>query len=319
MALLEVRDLKTYFYTEGGVVKAVDGVNFEIGKGEVSGLVGETGCGKSVTALSIMRLIQPPGKIVGGEVIFEGENLLEKDEEEMRKTRGSRISMVFQDPMTSLNPVFTVGDQISEAIILHQMENRSDALPKAIEMMRRVMIPDPEERMGYYPHQFSGGMRQRAMIAMMLSCRPSLFIADEPTTSVDATTQAQILNLMLAFQKAFNMSILIITHNLGLVAQTCDKVVVMYAGQVMEEADVETLFQNPKHPYTIGLLGSIPKPLMSVQDLKIIPGVVPSLINPPRGCRFHPRCLMAYDKCSITRPNQLTVGADHRVACHLYE
>ena len=318
MVLLDIKDLKTYFYTDIGTVKAVNGVNFKIRKGEVAGLVGETGCGKSVTALSIMGLIQKPGKIVGGEIIFEGEDLLKKTEEEMRKIRGNKISMVFQDPMTSLNPVFKVGDQILEAILLHQTKQHSEALEKTIEIVKAVYIPDPEERVLYYPHQFSGGMRQRAMIAMMLSCRPSLFIADEPTSSLDATTQIQILNLMFDFQKKFNMSILLITHNLGLVARTCDKVVVLYAGQVMEEADVKSIFHDPKHPYTKGLLGSIPKPLTSVQDLNIIPGVVPSLINPPPGCLFNPRCSEAHDRCRIEQPHLVTASPDHRVACHLY-
>ena len=294
--LLSIRNLKTHFYTEEGIVEALDGVNLDIMRGETLGLVGETGCGKSVTALSVMRLIpSPPGKIIAGEILFEGEDLLDKSPKEMRQIRGRKISMIFQDPTTSLNPVYTIGDQVGEAIRLHHDTNKALTWERMVEALRLVRIADAEERATNYPHQFSGGMRQRVMIAMMLSCWPALLIADEPTTSLDVTIQAQVLLLMEELQRELNMSILLITHNLGVVAETCDRVGVMYSGNVIELADVETLFEAPKHPYTQGLLGSVPRPDRDLEDLAIIPGSVPSLINPPPGCRFHPRCSYAMD------------------------
>jgi oligopeptide/dipeptide ABC transporter ATP-binding protein len=318
--LLSIRNLKTYFYTEEGIVEALDGVNLDIFRGETLGLVGETGCGKSVTALSIMQLIpSPPGKIVDGEIFFDGENLLEKTTEEMRQIRGGKISMIFQDPMTSLNPVYTIGDQIAEAVRLHQTTDRALTWEGVLEALRMVRIADVEDRAYSYPHQFSGGMRQRAMIAMMLSCMPSLLIADEPTTSLDVTIQAQVLDLMSGLQKDLKTSILLITHNLGVVAETCDRVGVMYSGNMIELADALTLFGSPKHPYTQGLLGSIPRPDRDIAELEVIPGSVPSLISPPRGCRFHPRCKHVMEICKAEKPHELLISKGHMVACHLYE
>lgn len=316
--LLEVRDLKTYFYTGEGVVKAVDGVTFDIKEGEIFCLVGETGCGKSVTSLSIMRLVPKPGKIVGGKIFFKGKNLLELSEDEMRKIRGKEISMIFQNPMTSLNPVYTVGFQIAEPIMIHQKLKKREAWKKAIEMIAAVKIPDPEARAKSYPHQLSGGMRQRAMIAMMLSCNPSLLIADEPTTALDVTIQAQILELMKELREKFNTSILMITHDLGVVAEIADRVGVMYAGNIVELADVESIFENPKHPYTQGLLRTIPTKGKKKSELEIIPGNVPNLVNPPPGCRFHPRCKYAMEICKKEKPKMIEIEKGHFVACHLY-
>jgi len=315
--LLSIRNLKTHFYTEEGVVEALDGVNLDIMRGETMGLVGETGCGKSVTALSVIQLIpSPPGKIIAGEILFEGENLLDKSTEEMRQIRGRKISMIFQDPMTSLNPVYCIGDQVGEAIRLHQHTTKGLTWERMVEALQLVRIADARERATDYPHQFSGGMRQRAMIAMMLSCRPVLLIADEPTTSLDVTIQAQVLLLMKELQRELNMSILLITHNLGVVAETCDRIGVMYSGNVIELADAETLFEAPRHPYTQGLLGSIPRPDRDMEDLTIIPGSVPSLINLPPGCRFHPRCSYAKEICRREKPKELMVEKGHMVACH---
>lgn len=317
--LLSIRNLKVRFDTEEGVVEALDGVNLDIMRGETLGLVGETGCGKSVTALSVLQLIpSPPGEIVAGKILFEGENLLEKSPDEMRHVRGRQISMIFQDPMTSLNPVYTIGDQVGEAIRLHQHTDRAATRRRIVDALQLVRIPDAEERVANYPHQFSGGMRQRAMIAMMLSCRPALLIADEPTTALDVTIQAQMLLLMQELQTELNMSILLITHNIGVVAETCDRVGVMYSGNIVELADVYTLFESATHPYTQGLLGSIPRPDRDVEDLAIIPGSVPSLINPPAGCRFHPRCVHAQDICLREKPEESMVEEGHMVACHLF-
>lgn len=322
--LLSVQGLKTYFFLERGVVKAVDGVDFEINKGEIFGVVGETGCGKSVTSLSILRLIpSPPGKIVEGKVIFEGENLLEKSKEEMRKIRGNKISMIFQDPHTSLDPVFTVGYQIAESIELHQVIEQhlisAEEVPKkVIEMLKLVKIPDPEHRVVEYPHMFSGGMKQRTMIAMMLSCNPSLLIADEPTTAVDVTIQAQILDLMRELRQKLGMSILIITHNLGVIAEMCDRVAVMYAGNIVEQADLKTLFKSPKHPYTHALLEAVPKVGTKKGELASIPGMVPSLITPPPGCKFHPRCSHAMDICRKKFPQMVEIGKGQLARCFLY-
>lgn len=318
--LLEVRNLKTYFETEDGTVPAVDGVDFSIDKGTTLGIVGESGCGKSVTSLSIMGLIpNPPGKIVGGEILFEGEDLLKKSEAEMRRIRGNEISMIFQEPMTSLNPVFTIGNQIMESIMLHQGLSKADARNKAIEMLRLVGIPSPEKRVDEYPHQLSGGMRQRVMIAMALSCNPKLLIADEPTTALDVTIQAQILDLMRKLRDDLGTAIMLITHDLGVVAELCEQVVVMYAGKIVERGDVGTIFANPTHPYTLGLLGSIPKLHENQRRLQAIPGVVPNPAFMPKGCRFHPRCKYAAEQCKLAQPSLTELGNGHEVACWRYK
>lgn len=317
--LLNVKGLKTYFYMDEGVVKAVDGVDFDIKKGEIFGLVGESGCGKSVTALSIMRLIpSPPGKIVGGEVVFEGENLLTKSKEEMRRIRGGKISMIFQDPHSSLNPVFTIENQIGEVIELHENLDKS-GIPKAVEdSLRTVRIPDPRVRMYQYPHQFSGGMKQRAMIAMAIR-KPLLLIADEPTTALDVTIQIQILELMKEIREKLQTSVMLITHNLGVVAEICDRVGVMYLGKIVELADIVSLFKDPKHPYTSALLKAMPSAEKERGKLPTIPGMVPSAINPPPGCRFHTRCPYAMDTCRRVEPKEVYLGDGHMVLCHLYD
>jgi oligopeptide transport system ATP-binding protein len=318
--LLEIKNLHAQFKSDEGLALVLDGINLRVERGETLGLVGESGCGKSVTGLSILRLIpDPPGKITAGEILLNGENLLEKSPDEMRSIRGGQIAMIFQDPMTSLNPVYTIGDQIAEAVNLHQPEGVTTTWKKVVESLESVQIADPESRAKNYPHQFSGGMRQRGMIAMMLSCRPSLLIADEPTTALDVTVQAQVLKLISDLQKELGMSVIFITHNLGVVAETCDRVAVMYAGNIVEVADVETLFADPKHPYTQGLLGSIPRADRDVDELAIIEGSVPNLVNPPQGCRFHPRCPHGMDVCRVKKPVDVGVSENHFVACHLYE
>ena len=314
--LLAVRDLKTYFYTDRGVARAVDGVSFFIPPRSTLGLVGESGCGKSVTALSILRLIQsPPGKIVRGSIHFEGRDLLGISEEEIRRVRGNHISMVFQEPMTSLNPVFTIGDQIMEAILTHEGVSRAEALNRTVEMLRRVRIPSAETLVHQYPHQISGGMRQRVMIAMALACSPKLLIADEPTTALDVTIQAQILTLLRDLQQEFGMSILLITHDLGIVAEMADFVAVMYAGQIVEFAPAPELFANPQHPYTLGLFQSRPSLGMRKKRLDVIPGVVPNPISFPSGCRFHPRCSYAAEICRTTEVTLQEVAREHTSAC----
>ncbi len=297
--ILEIRNLRTSFFTDEGEVKAVDGVDFSIEKGKTLGIVGESGSGKSITSLSILRLLQEPiGKIVGGEVYFKGENLLEKTKKQMMDIRGNNISMIFQEPMTSLNPTLTCGEQIAESIRIHQKLNRKDAWIKAIEMLSLVGIPSPEKRAKQYPFELSGGMRQRVMIAIALACNPELLIADEPTTALDVTIQAQILELIKKLQEDLGTSLMIITHDLGVVAEMCDKVAVMYCGKVVEYADVETIFTDPKHPYTIGLLNSVPKHDEDVEgDLSVIHGQVPNPFNLPLGCRFAPRCPHAREIC----------------------
>jgi oligopeptide/dipeptide ABC transporter ATP-binding protein len=317
--LLSVRNLKTYFYTDEGVVKAVDGLSYELRKGETLGIVGESGSGKSVHALSVMRLIaSPPGKIVDGEIVFEGKNLLKLSDEEMRHIRGNRIAMIFQEPMTSLNPVLTIGEQIAEAVILHQKLDKKAAWERAINMLERVKIPLARERVKDYPHQFSGGMRQRVMIAMALSCNPSILIADEPTTALDVTIQAQIIELIQELQKEFNMAVIMITHNLGVVAETCDNVVVMYAGRPIEHTDVQRTFQDPKHPYTWGLLHSIPKLYERKERLIPIEGQPPSLIDLPPGCAFAPRCPFAMEVCVQEDPPDVQIQPGHYAKCYLY-
>jgi oligopeptide transport system ATP-binding protein len=319
--LLQVKNLKTHFYTDAGVVKAVDGVDLEIHKGETLGVVGESGSGKSITAMSIMRLIPvPPGKIVSGEIIFNGKDLVKASEREMMKIRGNDIAMIFQDPMTSLNPVLTVGEQIMEAIVLHQKVGRSDAKKKAIEMLKTVGIPESETRVNNYPHQFSGGMRQRVMIAMALSCNPKLLIADEPTTALDVTIQAQILSLMNKLKDDFGTAIMLITHDLGVVAELCQKVLVMYAGNTVEYTDSRALFATPKHPYTWGLLGSLPKLDESEkQRLEPIEGQPPDLRHLPQGCNFAPRCKHKLPICEQQKPILREIEPGHMVSCFLYE
>jgi peptide/nickel transport system ATP-binding protein len=318
--VLDVKNLQTVFFTNSGLFRAVDDVSFSVRRGETLAIVGESGCGKSVTALSIMRLVpNPPGKIVGGAIVLEGTDLLGLDEDKMREVRGNRISMIFQEPMTSLNPVMRIGDQITEAVRLHQIMTAKQAWDQAVEMLRLVRIPEPERRALEYPHQLSGGMRQRAMIAMALACRPALLIADEPTTALDVTIQAQILALILELQLELGMGLILITHDLGVVAQTAQRVIVMYAGKKVEEADVETLFANPRHPYTRGLMASIPAvpSLGGNADVRLveIPGMVPSLTRLPKGCAFAPRCELAIARCREEYPPLESVGADHLAAC----
>jgi oligopeptide/dipeptide ABC transporter ATP-binding protein len=321
-ALLEIQDLRTEFRLAGATIHAVNGVSFTVDRGETLGIVGESGCGKSVTALSVLRLIpNPPGKIVGGTITLDGRNLLTLPENEMRKVRGGSISMIFQEPMTSLNPVFTVGDQIAEGIRLHQRLSKRESWDKAIEMLRLVRIPDPDRRVKEYPHQMSGGMRQRVMIAMALSCNPHLLIADEPTTALDVTIQAQILELLNQLKAELGMAVMLITHDLGVVADTAARVAVMYAGRVVEEAPVLELFSDPRHPYTVGLLNSIPRIEKSERRprLQAIPGMVPDLLDLPRGCKFQARCSKVFDACRGDEPALKAVGsADHFVRCCLY-
>jgi peptide/nickel transport system ATP-binding protein len=322
-SLLEVRDLHTYFYTHDGVVKAVDGVNFSFCQGETLGLVGESGCGKTVTALSILRLIpQPPGRIVKGEVLFEGRDLLKLDAEQLRGIRGNRIAMIFQEPMTSLDPVFTIGDQIAESIRLHQGLSKRKAMDRAVEVLRRVAIPDPEKRIEQYPHQLSGGLRQRVMIAIAVSCNPKILIADEPTTALDVTIQSQILNLMNKLRSDFGASVLLITHDLGVIAEMAQSVAVMYTGKIVEYSNVVDLFNHPKHPYTKGLMESIPRMDTSISEDKLlptIPGVVPSLLDLPVGCPYRERCCVAFDLCGKEPPPLRDVGSGHLARCWLYE
>jgi peptide/nickel transport system ATP-binding protein len=316
--LLEIDDLHVEYHTDEGTVLAVEKLFFTLDKGETLGLVGETGAGKTTTALSIMRLVpNPPGKIKGGRILFKGENLLENREEQMRKIRGNSISMIFQDPMTSLNPVLTVRYQIEEAVMLHQKVDRKKATRRANEMLTLVGIPS--DRGGDYPHQFSGGMRQRVGIAMALSCNPELLIADEPTTALDVTIQAQVLELMRRLRQEFHTSMLLITHDLGVVAEVCDNVAIMYAGTVVEYAEVVSLFENPKHPYTVGLMGSIPSLDEDVDRLNPIKGLMPDPTDLPRGCKFHPRCPKAADICSKQIPAFTTLEGGHQVACLIYE
>jgi peptide/nickel transport system ATP-binding protein len=317
--VLDVKGLQTVFFTNSGLFRAVDDLSFSVRRGETLAIVGESGCGKSVTALSIMRLVpDPPGRIVAGSVTLEGTNLLALDEAHMRQIRGDRISMIFQEPMTSLNPVMRIGDQIIEAVLLHRPMPRKKAWQQAVDMLRLVRIPEPERRALEYPHQLSGGMRQRAMIAMALACRPALLIADEPTTALDVTIQAQILALVLELQNELGMGLILITHDLGVVAQTAQRVIVMYAGKKVEEADVEALFANPRHPYTRGLMASIPAvPSQSEQAevrLVEIPGMVPSLVGLPAGCAFAPRCKLAIERCHAEYPPLQDFGG-HLAAC----
>lgn len=318
--LLEVKDLKTHFFLEDGVVPAVDGVSFHLNRGETLAVVGESGSGKSITATSIMRLIpSPPGRIVGGEILYNGEDLLKKSEKEMRDIRGNQISMIFQEPMTSLNPVFRVGHQISESLMVHQGLNKAEALAKSIEMLRLTGIPSPEKRVHDFPHQMSGGMRQRVMIAMALCCRPELLIADEPTTALDVTIQAQILELMIELKEQLGTAIIMITHDLAVVAEMADRAAVMYCGKLVEEAPVLDLFDKPLHPYTQGLLRSIPHINDTQERLYMIEGMVPPLTNLPAGCAFAPRCPEAQPRCQVERPSLKQVAPGRRVSCWLHE
>jgi peptide/nickel transport system ATP-binding protein/oligopeptide transport system ATP-binding protein len=320
--LLQVNDLHTNFYTDEGVVKAVDGVDLFVRREETLGLVGESGCGKSVTALSIMRLIQqPPGRIEKGQILFENQDLLRMSEEHMRQIRGNHISMIFQEPMTSLNPVFRIGDQIAEAIRLHQGLPKASAMERTVEMLQKVGIPDPETRVKEYPHQMSGGMRQRVMIAMALSCNPKMMIADEPTTALDVTIQAQILDLMNKLKEDFGASILLITHDLGVIADMAQSVAVMYTGKIVEYTDVVELFTLPKHPYTLALMESIPKmdePVPEDMMLQTIPGIVPSLLDLPAGCSFQERCSQGVDRCGKKDPPLIEIEPGHLVRCWHY-
>ncbi len=322
-SLLEVKNLKTYFYTEDGVVKAVDGVSFHVGKGEILGLVGKSGCGKSITSFSIMRLINDPGKIIAGEVWFDGRNLIEIPDKEMEAVRGNKISMIFQQPQSSLNPVMKVGDLLVEVYEIHQKMNKQAAWKMAVELLRRVGIPDAEKKVHAYPHELSGGQAQRVMIAMALALNPKLLIADEPTTALDVTIQAQILDLMRALRADRDTAIILITHDLGIIAEMADRVAVMYAGQIVEQAEVGALFSNPLHPYTVGLISSIPVLGKVTERLETIPGNVPNLINLPAGCRFSPRCTMREKFqlmiCNQTDPDLIALKEQHQVKCWLYQ
>ena len=321
--LLEVKGLKTYFYTEDGIVRAVDGVDIEVYPGEVLGIVGESGCGKSVTSLSIMRLISKPGKIDAGEILLDGENLLHLSEEEMSKVRGNRISMIFQQPQTALNPVFKVGDQLAEVLNVHQDMGKEAGWKRAVALLKMVGVPDPERRAEAYPHELSGGMAQRVMIAMALACVPEVLIADEPTTALDVTIQAQILDLMRDMRREMGTSVILITHDLGVVAEMAERVAVMYAGEIVEQTEVNSLFDEPLHPYTQGLIGSIPI-LGEIKDkLDVIPGSVPNLVNLPPGCRFAPRCQARVKHsltiCADVKPDLEEVKPGHQVRCWLYK
>ncbi len=319
---LEVTGLRTYFYTRDGIVPAVEDVSFHVDRGETLAIVGESGCGKSMTALSIMRLIpDPPGRIVAGEIKLDGKDLMKLSEAEMRDIRGNDISMIFQEPMTSLNPVMRIGKQISEALILHQNMSKAEAMARSVEMLKLVRIPEPERRVKEFPHQLSGGMRQRVMIAMALACNPKVLIADEPTTALDVTIQAQILDLIIKLQDDLGAAVILITHDLGVVAETADRVIVMYAGRKVEETDVRTLFANPRHPYTRGLLASVPRLALVAGEesetgrLEEIPGIVPALHSLPEGCAFAPRCKFAIDKCRAERPEYEEKRPSHWAAC----
>jgi peptide/nickel transport system ATP-binding protein len=314
--LLEIDNLKTYFYTWAGVVKAVDGVSLKVNEGETLGLVGESGSGKSVTALSTLRIVPRPGKIIGGRILYRGEDLLEKDENEMQKFRGKEVSYIFQDPATSLNPVFTVASQLIEVIRRHQNVTKQEALEKAIELFKLVEIPDPNIKIWNYPHQLSGGMKQRIAVARALSCQPSLLLADEPTTALDVTIQAQILDLLKNLKQKLGMAMILITHDMGVVAGVADRITVLYAGRVCETASTRTIFRNPIHPYTRALLEAVPSLVLKRDKLKVIPGAIPNLIEPPSGCRFHPRCEYAEQGvCTLKVPELEELEPEHYVAC----
>ena len=316
--ILVVENLRTQFFTYGGVVEALDDVSFEIFNGEIFGLVGESGCGKSVTVASVMGLVQKPGKVIAGKVLLEGEDLLEKSDREMSLIRGSRISVISQDPTSSLNPLFKIGYQVSEPMIFHRRVKKRAAWKEAEQLLLRMGVPDPAGKARNFPHELSGGMRQRAVIAMALACNPDLLIADEPTTNLDVTIERQILNLVRQLQKYLGTSVLWITHDMAVIAEMCDRVAVMYAGNIVELSDVRTIFKNPTHPYTVKLLKAIPSSESTAQELDEIPGAVPQLIDPPSGCRFHPRCERAMPICSEEKPEDVNIENGHMVACHLY-
>lgn len=316
--IFQIKGLRTQFFTSKGVVPAVDGVDITVKKGEAVGLVGESGCGKSMTAMSVMQLLQYPGKVVAGEILLNGEDLLKKTKNEMDEIRGNHISMIFQEPMTSLNPVYTIGKQVSEAILIHNKVSKDEAKRRAIDIFQKVGIPEPEKRYSAYPHQLSGGLRQRVMIGMAMVCNPQLMIADEPTTALDVTIEAQILYLMNQLQKEQGTAIVMITHNLGVVAESCDYVYVMYAGKIMEEAPVKEIFKNPLHPYTYGLMNSIPKMTEVKEHLYTIKGMVPNLLKLPQGCRFCPRCEKAMKVCTMYQPDLYELENGHKVRCFLY-
>ena len=313
--ILKIENLKTYFDTWAGIVKAVDGVSLDVKEGETLGLVGESGSGKSVTALSILRIVPRPGKIIDGRIIYKGENLLEKTENDLQKIRGKEIAYIFQDPATSLNPVFNIADQLIEVIRRHQSVTKNEALEKAVELLRLVEIPDPELKIWNYPHQLSGGMKQRIAVARALSCQPSLLLADEPTTNLDVTIQAQILRLMKSLKEKLGMSMILITHDMGVVAGVADRITVLYAGRICETADTKTIFYKPKHPYTVALLTSVPSLALRREKLAVIPGAIPNLIEPPTGCRFHPRCEYAKAECAKEIPPLEEIEPGHYVAC----
>lgn len=316
--IFQIKGLKTQFFTSKGIVPAVDGVDITVKKGEAVGVVGESGCGKSMTAMSVMQLLQYPGRVVDGQILLDGEDLLKKTKKEMDDIRGNRISMIFQEPMTSLNPVYTIGKQVSEAILTHENVTKEEAKKRTIDIFRKVGIPEPEKRYSVYPHQLSGGLRQRVMIGMAMVCNPQLMIADEPTTALDVTIEAQILYLMNRLQKEQGTAIVMITHNLGVVAESCDYVYVMYAGKIMEEAPVRELFKNPMHPYTFGLMNSIPKMTETKEHLYTIKGLVPNLLHLPEGCRFCPRCDKAMKICTMYQPDLYETEQGHKVRCFLY-
>jgi len=314
--LLEIENLQTYFYTWAGIVKAVDGISLKINEGETLGIVGESGSGKSVAALSILGIVPNPGKIIGGKILYKSENLLEKDESELEKIRGKEIAYIFQDPSTSLNPVFTISSQLVELIRRHQNLTKKEALTKAIELLKLVEIADPEVKIGNYPHQLSGGMKQRIAIARALSCQPNLLLADEPTTALDVTIQAQILDLLKKLKQKLGMAMILITHDMGVVAEVADRITVLYAGRVCESASTKKIFNNPLHPYTRALLEAVPNLALKREKLKVIPGSIPNLIDPPSGCRFHPRCEFAKEGvCTIEMPSVEELEPDHYVAC----
>jgi oligopeptide/dipeptide ABC transporter ATP-binding protein len=317
--LLEIRNLAVQFFTYQGTVRALEGVSLRVERGEILGLVGETGCGKSVLARSVLRLIaDPPGRITEGEIRFKGRDLLKLSRREMRQIRGNEISMIFQEPMSSLNPVFTVGNQMQEVVALHQSVGRDEARRICVDMLRQVKMPDPDQVLSKYPHELSGGMRQRVMIAMELSCRPDLLLADEPTTALDVTVQAQVLSILEGITRRQGVAVLFISHDLGVIAQLCGRVAVMYAGGIVETAPAESIFAAPRHPYTRGLLQAIPRIDDGKEALMVIPGTVPSLIDPPRGCRFHPRCGHRFQPCDREVPPFYEPSSGHRVACHLH-
>ncbi len=319
MTILQIQNLKTYFFTRNGVVKAVDDVSFDLRKGECLCVVGESGCGKSATAMSILRLVDsPPGKIVGGRILFHGEDLLSYSDNKLRQIRGNKIAMIFQDPQTALNPVFTIGDQIEEQIKLHLKLSRKPTRERAIYLMEQVGIPQARERMKDYPHQFSGGMKQRVMIAAALSCDPEILIADEPTTALDTTIKVQILDIFRELRQKKNMSIIFITHDLGTVAEIADRIIVMYGGRIAERGTVFDIFDQPKHPYTLGLINCLPDIAARRDRLTPIPGTIPSLIDPPEGCIFYPRCERHMPVCEQKQPEEINISGEHFVACHLY-